>query len=246
MTVQASPLRVRRAIYLGIGALATAIALMGFWPTYFGQIFTLTLDAPLVIHFHAIVFSGWLALLMTQAWLAATGRIAQHRKLGAWGMGYGVLIIFVGWLAAFAMFAMRVQAGEVEMAKARLFAPFTDMMFFAPVLGAAWAYRHKPEVHKRLIVVATTILLIAAAHRLIGNTLGRPPALGPVLAVWLSPIAVALAYDAIKHRIVHPVYLTGVAIVLAMKARSVVYKSDAWNALASWFVTLVPLDGSPL
>jgi hypothetical protein len=216
------------------------IALAGFWPTYFGRILTLSVDVPLVIHFHAIVFSGWLALLTTQALLAARGRMALHRKVGAWGFRYGVLIILVGWLAAFAMFAMRVQAGEIEIAKARLFAPFTDMLFFAPVLWAAWAYRHKPEIHKRLIIVATTVLLIAAAHRLIGNTLGRPPALAPVLAVWLFPIAIAMAYDAIKHRIVHPVYLVGIAVVLAMKARRGVSQSDAWNALSSWFVSLVP------
>jgi hypothetical protein len=114
------------------------------------------------------------------------------------------------------------------------------MLFFAPALLAAWLYRRKGEWHKRLIIVATTVLLIPAAHRLVGAHIGRPPPLGPVLAIWLSPILAGMAYDAATRRLVHPVYVIGVAWILVMKLLSPLLRGDAWDTLASWLATLVP------
>ena len=62
---------------------------------------------------HAAVYVGWLAIFVTQTVLAATGRVAAHMQLGRFAIGYGVLLIVVGVLTAFARFALRVRAGEV-------------------------------------------------------------------------------------------------------------------------------------
>ena len=93
-------------------------------------------------------------------------------KLGRFAIGYGVLVIVVGLLAAFAMFALRVRAGEVADAQAQLLGPLLDMLVFAPLFAAAIYYRRKPELHKRLMIVATTSLLIAAVGRM--PFLGEP------------------------------------------------------------------------
>ena len=60
---------------------------------------------------------------------------------------------------------MRVRAGEVAAAQAQLLGPLLDMLVFAPLFAAAIYYRRKPELHKRLMIVATTSLLIAAVGR---------------------------------------------------------------------------------
>jgi hypothetical protein len=114
------------------------------------------------------------------------------------------------------------------MASKRLYVPFTDVLFFAPVMVAAWLFRHRPETHKRLIVVATTVLLIAPAHRLINNSFGPPPPVALVLPLWLSPLLVGLAVDWIRSRLVHPVYLIGIAIVLLMKFRPQFQHTEVW------------------
>jgi len=72
----------RRRLYVGVAVLAIAIAAVGFWPTYFGPLLAGGVDKPAIIHFHAAVYVGWLALFLTQATLAATGRTASHMKLG--------------------------------------------------------------------------------------------------------------------------------------------------------------------
>src|SRR3982751_2749728 len=40
------------------------------------------LTFPLIVHLHAIAYTGWLVLLALQVWLVRTGRVAVHRRLG--------------------------------------------------------------------------------------------------------------------------------------------------------------------
>lgn len=224
-------------IYAPLGGLALAIALAGFWPSYFGRLFAGSAEALPIIHLHAAVFTGWLLLVIAQAVFAATGRTALHVQVGKVGMLYGAVLIVVAVITAFTMFGVRVEAGRVEEAQRELFVPLTDMIVFAPFLAAAWIYRRKPEIHKRLIVVLTTILLIAAVHRM--KYFGGPPPPAPILLlVWLSPIYIAMAHDFVKRREIHPAYVLGIGAIMYLKfGRWPLYRSDAWRDLAAWFTT---------
>jgi hypothetical protein len=89
-------IRQRRLLYIVLSALMALIVAVGFWPTYYGPLVRLTLAQPPLIHVHAIVFTGWLALFSTQAVLAANGRLRWHVRLGRIGIAYGVLLVIVG------------------------------------------------------------------------------------------------------------------------------------------------------
>ncbi len=224
-------------VYVPAALVCVAIALIGFWPTYFGPLLSGTVQALPIIHLHAAVFSGWLFLLVVQVVLAARGRIGLHMKLGKFGMAFGVLLILVGEATAFSAFGARVAAGEFEEARRRLFAPVTDLIVFAPFLAAAWMYRRSPAIHKRLIVVATTILLIAAVHRtaIFG---GPPPPLPLLLLMWLAPIGMGIGADLVKRRSVHPVYLFGVGAVVFLKfLRRPLAETEAWHGFVSWLAS---------
>ncbi len=154
-------------------------------------------------------------------------------------MAYGVGVVIIGLVGTIAAVGMHLDAGRLERARALLFIGFTDMLVFAPFLAAAWVYRRKPELHKRLIVVATTVLLIAPVHRM-HWFLGGPPAPDvAVLAIWLLPIYVGMIYDGVTRRIVHPVYVLGILAILFMKYWRVhIMRSDAWRSTADWAVAL--------
>lgn len=225
------------ATYVLIAFASLLIALLGFWPRYFGPMVAGTLETIPIIHVHAAVMMGWLFLLILQVVLIATGRRALHMKVGSVGMAWGVVVILVGWATAIVRFGERVQAGETRQAADRLFAPITDMMVFAPFLAAAWIYRRKPQIHKRLIVVASTVLLIAAVHRIriFGGTQLPLPQL---LLVWLSPILLGMTYDLVKTRRVHFVYLMGIGAVLFMKfGRVPLRDTGAWRSFSRWLAT---------
>jgi hypothetical protein len=202
------------------------IAFVGFWPTYYGPLFATTVDVHLVIHFHAAVYVGWLALFIAQAILAGTGRIRQHRSLGRVGIGYGVITILVGLLVTFHRFDARIGELGLEESLNSLTWPLLDMIIFTPFFAMAVAYRRKPEIHKRLMIVATTTLLIAPAGRIVflGNLIPWPL----ILAVWYSPVLLGLAYDIFKKRLIHPVYVIGLVVLYISSFRDVLMESDMW------------------
>jgi hypothetical protein len=225
-----------RRLYIGLALLAVAIAAVGFWPTYFGPLVAGAAEKTAIVHLHAVVYVGWLAIFVTQTVLAATGRIAAHMKLGRFAIGYGVLLIAVGLLTAFARFALRVRAGEAADAQEQLLGPLLDMLVFAPLFAAAIYYRRKPELHKRLMIVATTSLLIAAAARM------QFPAelrLWLVHSIWLAPILLAMAHDFWRQRRVHPVYVMGLVVLLleGPLVRTAARTSELWLDMSGWLVS---------
>ena len=241
-TVMTQPTRVRASRrlrpYLPIAILALVVAIVGFWANYYGRILTGTVTTAPIIQVHAAIFIGWLLIVITQATLAARGRLALHMRIGRYLMAYGIAVIAIGIVGTLAATGMHLDAGRLERARALLFIGFTDMLTFAPFLAAAWIYRSKPEVHKRLIVVATSVLLIAPVHRM-HWFLGGPPAPdAAVLAIWLAPIYLGMIYDWVTRRVVHPVYLLGVLAILFLKYwRIPIMASDGWRSIADWAMT---------
>lgn len=222
-------------LYIPIAVLAIVIAFVGFWARYYSHVLAGTVTTPPIIQFHAAVFLGWLLLLTTQAVLAARGQMALHMMVGKAVMAYGLGVAAMGIIVTLAVFGMRLEEGDPMRARGQLFVGLTDMLTFLPFLAAAWFYRHRPEVHKRLIVAATTILLIAPAHRMSWFLGGPPPPVVPVLAIWLTPIWIGMVYDFVTRRIVHPVYLLGILAVVWMKfVRGALARTEAFDAFVAW------------
>jgi hypothetical protein len=229
------PLAIQNPLYVGITVLVTAIAFVGFWPTYFGPLLAGTVDKLPVIHVHAAVYVGWLAIFIAQAAFAATKRMDLHVRLGNIAIGYGVLVIVMGVTVAISMFAVRVQAGNIEDAQGRLVAPLADMVFFAPLFAAAVRFRTKPEIHKRLMIVATTVLLVAAVGRM--TFLARP---WPMLLVWGSPLLLGAAYDVVRRRAVPWIYLLGIVVIVARAfGARLIGETDVWRDWSAWLATVV-------
>jgi hypothetical protein len=178
-----------------------------------------------VIHLHGLVFVGWMALLVTQVYLAATGRIRMHRSLGAIGIAYGFLVLAMGLVVSIAAPVMHFKAGEqpLDQAAGFLIIPLGDMVLFAAFFVPSVLYRNRPELHKRLMLLATTALLFAAAGRM-SNFITLP--LG--VLVWLTPVFAGMAYDKWTRRKVHPLYYAGLVILLIGFARIALVQSEAW------------------
>ena len=229
------PLAIQNPFYIGLSVLVTTIAFVGFWPTYFGPLVAGTVDKLPVIHVHAAIYVGWLAIFIAQATFAATRRMDLHVRLGNIGIGYGVLVIVMGVTVAISMFAVRVHAGNIEEAQMRLVAPLLDMVFFAPLFAAAVRFRRKPEIHKRLMIVATTVLLIAAVGRM--SFVGRP---WPLLLVWGSPLLLGAAYDVVRRRAVPWIYLLGIVVIVARAfGARLIGETDAWDDLSAWLASVI-------
>jgi hypothetical protein len=222
----------RHRIFVPLAVLVTLIAFIGFWPNYFGPLLNGNVDATVIIHIHAAVFVLWLALFMAQVTLAAAGRLTLHMQLGRLIMAYGAFLIIIALFTAIAVFQIRVDAGNFAEAAHRLFAPVRDMLAFAPLLWAGWIYRTRPEIHKRLMLLATTVLLIAAVGRM--AFLGKPVPTTQLMLVWAAPIYIAMGWDWYSRRVVHPVYLMGIALMLSFRLVLPFRDTQAWMSFATW------------
>jgi hypothetical protein len=229
---------------MALSALLAAIAIVGFWTPYFGPLVFGTLIQPsLLIHIHAAVFSGWLALFFLQAYFAATGRIRRHLAVGRIGIWYGVLLIIVGLTTG----VLRSAAGPAGRAETLLLAILQDMLMFGGFFAAAVVYRKKPRLHRPLMVVAATSLLVAAvgATRM-GTFLPDEPYRTPLaFLIWSSPLLFALLQEFRTTRTVHPVYLIGIAVFLVRRYTvAPLAQTDGWTDFArSVFAFIRPYVG---
>ena len=58
------------------------------------------LHFPLVVHFHATVFFGWLLLFTIQVYLIRRGNFQLHKKLGIAGTVLAVFVFMLGVMTA--------------------------------------------------------------------------------------------------------------------------------------------------
>ena len=213
-----------RWFYLAITLVLIAIVVRGFWPSYFGHLLRDGVARPSIIHVHAAVFSGWMALLLAQVSLVSMGRVRLHRRLGNIGIAYGALVLVIGLAVSFVAPVLHVRAGEwtLDRAAGFILLPLVDMVLFAGLFGAAVAYRRTPEIHKRMILAATVALAFAAVARMSF----RYPIV--FLLVWLSPLFAAMAFDLLTRRRVHPVHFVNVAVLTAAFLRIFFMESEGW------------------
>lgn len=209
--------------YVGLTLFLIATVVVGFWPTYFGTFLAGGVARPLVMHMHGAIFTGWMALLFLQVGLAASGRVRLHRRVGTFGIGYGTLVWIMGIVATFAAPVIHVRAGEwsVDQAAGFLIFPIGDMILFGGFFGAAVWYRHRPEIHKRLIIAATVSLAFAAVARM---NLSMPI----FFALWLTPMVALAAFDLLTNRKISVVTAISIALMTIAFPRIVLEQSERW------------------
>jgi hypothetical protein len=221
--------------YLALTLLMSAIVLGGFWRYASAVASGHPLPVPRTIHIHALIFAGWMALLLVQVILVGRGRVRQHRRLGSVGLAYAMVIVVMGLAAAIVAPAAHVAAGEWSRDRAAAFVlePLGDMVLFATFFGGAMLYRRRPEIHKRLIVLATVALLFAPTGRL-STHIGLPAAFG----VWVLPVVLGMAHDLFVRGRIHATYLVGTAFMLTVFTRVFIAESEPWLRIGRRVVDL--------
>ena len=74
-----------RNTFLIFTALIWVAVLSGFGTDTFNHLSTYGLDYPLIVHFHALAFVGYLTLFSVQVALIRNARVDIHRRLGIAG-----------------------------------------------------------------------------------------------------------------------------------------------------------------
>jgi hypothetical protein len=119
------------------------------------------LPEPLPTHqiLHGVVYSAWVLLFLVQALLISTRRVAWHMKLGAASLFLLILMIPVG----FHVVLVKTAAGLKSVDEAGF--NLTQLTLGFAFAFAGLASRRQPFAHKRLMLLATMMLTVAAADR---------------------------------------------------------------------------------
>ena len=193
--------------YLGFGLVALAVVALGFGVTYVLPMARRTFSAPWFVHVHGASALGWVVLLITQAMLVRAHRTPLHRRLGQAALPLAVVIWMSG-IATAVWAAARDLPKVGTAATSSLGGTAIGLSLFLLLVGAAIAFRHRPDWHKRLILLATIQVLWPAFFRL-RHLLPMVPKPEITLALVLaySPVLVAAMRDRWQYGQVHPVWL---------------------------------------
>jgi hypothetical protein len=228
-----------RRLYIFAAILIPLIVLAGFARTYYLKPFFATPDLPgRIVHLHGIIMTSWVILFIAQVWLVETRRTRVHQRLGILGGVLATLIVIVGILTALYA-AARGGASPGPPALAFLIIPIGDMLIFSVLIGLALYYRRKLQVHKRLMLLAAINLLTPAIARI---PLGFIINGGPLAFFGLTDLCLlaCVAFDTIKHRRLHPVFLWGSIFLIVMQPlRLLLAGTNAWMSVAAALVRLV-------
>jgi hypothetical protein len=236
-----------RWFYVLMTLFLIAVILVGFIPDSFVRIADIGAGGrPAFLpqaHFHALTMASWMALLLTQTVLMATGRKGWHMQLGLAGMVVAPLMVVAGLMLVTANFEARIAfaeaggpAAQAELGKVLrgmtntvLIQLRSGVAFGVLVVLALAARRHDSELHKRLMILAT-IAPIGAALARMPFLLNTQPVSPVSTLLWpLVCLVPMMGWDLYRQRGVHRAYW----IFLGVTAVSSLVVLLLWNT-AAW------------
>jgi hypothetical protein len=191
--------------------------------------------APLILRVHMASFLGWMLLLSVQIFLVRSRNTLVHMSLG---------------LSAFALVPTMAVSALLSEAYSQRFhhtaigqsffiVPIFEIVAFTLLATAALLFRKSPATHKRLILMATAMIVGAAYGRWWDNALIRVFGDG-YFAMLVNTytgcnmlLVLAVGYDVITRGHTHRVYGIAVPMILLGEfATSGVYHWPAWLPVA--------------
>lgn len=231
-TQRQSKLR-ERVFYTGMAVAILVTVFIGFSRTFFLRPYFQTQPLIRLLILHGILFSSWIALLIIQTSLVATKRIRTHMQLGIAGGVLAALMVVVGTLTAIVRAKGPSPIPGVN-SLTFLTIPLGDMLVFAILVGAAFYFRRRAEIHKRLMLLASIALLPAAIARF---PIGFIETGGPLAFFGLADLFIVpcLIFDLLTRGRPHrATVLGGALMVISHPLRLLIGSTNAWLAFATW------------
>jgi len=228
--------------FSAMAVVALIVVLIGFARTYFlAGLFRAPLPN-LLVHIHAVAFTLWIIVFMTQISLVTARRVDLHRRLGLLGFVLAIVMIVLGTLAASDRLARHVaQPGTDTVEEVRAFyaVPLGDMLMFSAFVYLGYRNRVQPAVHKRLMWFATLALLDAGFDRW---PVFDPYSLPVVHLICYTPLLLLLiGYDWWSTGKVQRVTIwSAIFLVVVQQIRHPLSHTAAWQTFAAWVAMHMP------
>ncbi len=230
---------VRHDLFSIFALVAFAIVFAGFARTFFLRFLFASPKMPVYLYVHGLLFSGWFALFFIQSRLIASHRVDLHRRLGMVGAGLAGLAVCVAIVVAIraGKRVYETQSKPFSVEGPPLALDFGACLTFIAFIGLALYFRRRSDVHRRLMLLGSSSILLPA--------LGRIPGLFTVRGLWglvgfaeIVPLTF-IVYDTVRCRRLHPAFaLGGLAIALSWPSFLLVGSTEFWLRFTEWVVRL--------
>lgn len=240
-----------RWIFVFTAAWFIAIVLTGFIPDSIDKVAAVQAGTkppfPLVLHIHAVLMGSFLALLLTQSVLMATGRCELHMRVGIAAFALVPALVVVGFILAptiyhqvwnFAQTAppdlqQKLNHRLLELDNILLLQMRVGILFPLFLAIALWARGPNAGLHKRMMFLATAMPFPAALNRIewLPTTFpASPVAIDLYILMVVSPLFV---WDVIRNRRVHEAYWIWLAINLPFALLlNALWDTPGWHSAA--------------
>jgi FtsH-binding integral membrane protein len=154
-----------RYFYFAMSLVLAAIVVSGFKRTVNTNLFHPAVPRPFILWIHGAAFAGWVIFFICQSTLVRIRKVSWHRSIGWFGAGLATVMVPLGVTTAIVMARFDTVQLHQKDADAFLSIPFYDMIAFGVCIALAIYWRTKPELHRRLIFIATCGLMDAPVAR---------------------------------------------------------------------------------
>jgi hypothetical protein len=208
------------------------------------------------VHVHALLFFGWTVLLAVQTLFVSRRRVDRHRAAGMLGIALATAMVFITLVLIVSRLSSSVAIGNYAVARTISIFPLTQIALFAGFVAAAIATVRRPEVHLRLMVLATANLLPAAIARIIGALVApaqpRVPNIGAIADPRVAIIAASVGAGVVDLLVLgvvmwdwrtngrlHRTYAIGLIVMVLVQALRIPFAATApWHAITDALLAL--------
>jgi len=234
-----TPNKTKRFLIIGIiGLIAT---LTGFSTTFLIPLSNGTFKAPLVIYVHGFLAFTWICLFLVQSILVQQDNLKVHRLLGNFGfviaVGITITLIPVGLYQV----EKELSQGLGQTAISSIIGTITSALIFIMLVLAGILKRHKPASHKRLMLLATILLLWPAWFRFRHLFPSIPnPEIWFAIVLADSLIVISIIWDKIALGKFNPTLLyVGVFIIIEHITEAYMFDTTLWREIANTIYELL-------
>lgn len=231
----------KNSFYLLVGIIGLLAVHIGFFSTYIKPTFQSSLNIPIIVHIHGMLAFGWVFLFLLQTLAVKFRNFQLHKKLGYTGFFIAIGILITMLPTGLFQVNRDLANGQGETAISQIVGVVTTALMFAVLVGAGFAYRKKPKIHKRLLVLATIILLWPAWFRF-RHYFPSVPRPDIWFAVVLADSLIILSWiaDRITYGKIHPVLLNGGLLIIGEHAFEILlFDSEPWRQVAKIIYKIV-------
>ena len=154
-----------RYFFVSMAILFPILVMLGFVPDY-QMIATGQVKVHWFLHVHGVIMTAWLGIFLAQSLLVANANVKRHRQLGQTGFVFGVLV----WLSLVVVTVRALIANNPPEADGQfdiLFIQLEGLILFGVFFTWGMLVRRKDlDAHKRLLFLATVVILQAAVDRI--------------------------------------------------------------------------------